>query len=152
MVKRRTHLTALLIVAAVLFSFVASQPNVRKELTRLSDDELLELRRAFEKLQADEGDCGYQSISAIHGLPEPVYCPHGVEIFLWWHRAYLLRVEECLQRFAPNIGIPFWDWTSNDAIVQGIPPALADLTYYDPVDRRYFQDNSLMIDVSSFYV
>jgi tyrosinase len=37
---------------------------------------------------------------------------HGGPIFLPWHRMYLLRLEEQLQRRTgdPDAGLPYWDW------------------------------------------
>jgi tyrosinase len=37
---------------------------------------------------------------------------HGGPIFLPWHRMYLLRLEQQLQRVTgdPDAGLPYWDW------------------------------------------
>ncbi|WP_018504187.1 tyrosinase family protein [Parafrankia discariae] len=37
---------------------------------------------------------------------------HGGPVFLPWHRMYLLRLEQQLQRHSgdPDAGLPYWDW------------------------------------------
>jgi tyrosinase len=39
---------------------------------------------------------------------------HGGPIFLPWHRMYLLRLEQQLQRLSgnPDAGLPYWDWAA----------------------------------------
>src|SRR5690606_10124093 len=47
---------------------------------------------------------------------------HGGPVFLPWHRMYLIRLEEQLQRVSgdPDAGLPYWDW----AVAGGdLPPA-----------------------------
>ncbi len=40
---------------------------------------------------------------------------HGGPVFLPWHRMYLIRLEQELQRVLgdPDFGIPYWDWASD---------------------------------------
>jgi tyrosinase len=72
-------------------------------------------------------------------LALPIWCEHGTPLFLPWHRAYLYYFELALQtrlgpRFTPiepqdpelsEVGLPWWDWTSQDSHQVGIPPAYA---------------------------
>ncbi len=47
---------------------------------------------------------------------------HGGPVFLPWHRMFLLRMEQQLQRVSgdPDAGLPYWDW----AVAGGdLPPA-----------------------------
>jgi tyrosinase len=38
---------------------------------------------------------------------------HAGPVFLPWHRYYLYRFEQQLQRRVPGITIPYWDWTQD---------------------------------------
>ena len=40
----------------------------------------------------------------------------GTQRFLAWHRVYLLRFEEAIQRIDPACFIPYWDWTSSRSV------------------------------------
>jgi len=37
----------------------------------------------------------------------------GLNRFLPWHRVYLHIFENALQKFDPDVTIPYWDWTKN---------------------------------------
>jgi tyrosinase len=41
---------------------------------------------------------------------------HGNDAFLPWHREFTYRFEEALQSVAPNVTIPYWDWTDPRAL------------------------------------
>ena len=58
---------------------------------------------------------------------------HGGPIFLPWHRMYLLRLEQQLQRVSGNAdaGLPYWDWATAGG---DLPPA--DQARSRAVDRR----------------
>lgn len=96
---------------------------VRRSIRGLSPDEMEQLRQAFARSQALPDDRGYNFFAGIHGLPLPTWCLHGSTLFLPWHRAYLYFFELSLQDLVPDVGIPWWDWTSNISHVQGIPPS-----------------------------
>ena len=36
---------------------------------------------------------------------------HGGCYFLPWHRLFLLKLENALRRFEPDLALPYWDWT-----------------------------------------
>ena len=86
-------------------------------------------------------DRGYQWFSSIHALPNPIWCHHGDLLFLPWHRAYLHYFELALQgRLGPRftvvdaadserakVGLPWWDWTSDESHQEGIPATYADV-------------------------
>lgn len=46
---------------------------------------------------------------------------HGSNLFFPWHRAYVLALEQRLQRTSPNVTIPYWDWTFDWEIPLGSP-------------------------------
>jgi tyrosinase len=82
----------------------------RRSARRLSKGQLVELRQAVSKAQRIGDDRGYQYWAGVHGLPLPVYCRHGSELFLPWHRAYLYFFEKALQDRVPGVTLPWWDW------------------------------------------
>jgi tyrosinase len=79
----------------------------------MSVEEIAKLKNAYKSLQ-DETDDGYELIAGIHGLPEPISCPHHLptHAFLPWHRKYLLAFEELLRRYEPDVMLPYWDWAT----------------------------------------
>jgi len=98
---------------------MAAEARERKDIEKLSDLELKNLRTAFERFQQDTTDwyrlCGY------HGLPSH-YCHHdGDPIWLAWHRKYLLELENQLRTYIPSVTLPYWDWGSSQAATIGIP-------------------------------
>ncbi|PXF30311.1 hypothetical protein WH50_16000 [Pokkaliibacter plantistimulans] len=111
--------------------------RVRKSVYRLTDSELNDLRNAFEGLYAVSADGGnndergYQWIAGVHGLPIPFYCQHGNLNFPTWHRAYIYEFELRLQDQVAGVMLPYWDWTSAEAIANGLPKAVTDQTYVD---------------------
>ena len=40
----------------------------------------------------------------------------GTQRFLPWHRVFLLRLEELLQKTDPATFIPYWDWTASRSV------------------------------------
>lgn len=103
---------------------------VRRSIRALTPDQLNQLRDAYAAMQAIPDQRGYHFLAGAHGLPRQS-CQHGTLLFLPWHRAYLYIFELYLQDIAaianiPNaadLGIPWWDWTSNASHTEGIPLA-----------------------------
>jgi len=57
------------------------------------------------------------------------YCQHANVLFPTWHRAYCLRLEDALRsQMEPgdDVTLPYWDYTSPEALSQGIPEILTD--------------------------
>ncbi len=98
------------------------------------------LRDAFARLMSVADDRGYQYLAGIHGLPPPRWCRQGSYLFLPWNRAYLYYFELGLQsRLGQNlirqpprepaladVGIPWWDWTSDKSHQTGVPSVYSD--------------------------
>lgn len=99
--------------------------SIRRDITTLSADELVEYRDAFRQMQ-QSGE--YARIAGYHGCPGH-YCHIDSRIFLPWHRAYVLELEKALRKVNPRLALHYWDWTSSVAIQNGIPRAFADLQY-----------------------
>lgn len=104
-------------------------PLIRKDINQLSAEELQKLRTAYALLQEELGEGGYEQIAGLHGLPNPSHCPHNQPKFLPWHRAYLVLFEQALQRYVPDVTLPYWDWVSQEAQAKGLPDAVAESTY-----------------------
>jgi tyrosinase len=93
----------------------------------MTDDQVKELRAAFNALQAisDDDDRSYGYFSGLHGLPLPQWCnvnSHGTLTFVHWHRAYLWRFETALRATGHDVMLPWWDWVN----VRDIPPIYAE--------------------------
>lgn len=106
----------------------------RRSIRGLSNDQLGQLRAAYTRFQNIGDPRGYHFFASLHGLPLPTFCVHGGPLFLPWHRAYLYFFELYLQDAArdegiadaDDIGIPWWDWTSDVSHEEGLPPAYTE--------------------------
>lgn len=97
------------------------------------------IRRALARMKSLGDERGYDWFASVHGLAPPIWCEHGSPLFLPWHRAYLYYFELAMQtRLGPRftlvepqepelgeVGVPWWDWTSDDSHREGIPAAYA---------------------------
>jgi tyrosinase len=54
-------------------------------------------------------------VFAMSIIVPPANAAHGAPIFLPWHRMYLIRLEQELQRVLndPDFGLPYWDWAED---------------------------------------
>lgn len=105
----------------------------RQNAFKMRAADIRKYRRAVEGIKAIsaqniDDERGYFYFAGIHGLPVPTWCAHGSILFLPWHRAYLYFVELALQERAddPELGIPWWDWLSDEAHEDGLPAAFSD--------------------------
>jgi len=96
----------------------------RRNVSRLLQRQLDDLREAFHQVQQLSDDRGYQFHAGIHGLPLPKYCKvaHGQPLFLPWHRAYLYNFERALRDRVPGVTLAWWDWRT----VRRVPKAFAE--------------------------
>lgn len=106
----------------------------RKSVTKLSEAQLVDLRRAFAQViaLAPLDDRGYQYFAGWHGVPLGL-CVHHEPLFLPWHRAYLYYFELALQRQVPGVSLAWWDWT----VDRDIPPAFAQSAPGRPENPLY---------------
>ncbi len=96
------------------------RPSVR-ELEK--DPEKLDLfvdawRKILAKPKEDESS--FHHIAGIHGFPAPISCQHNIHFFPW-HRAYLLRLERALNKVDPTVALPWWDFTTDLSLKEGLP-------------------------------
>lgn len=91
-----------------------NQPRIRKNINRLSPEELENYKEAIRQIKAlpDEDKRSFNYWASIHAN----YCRHGTQVFLPWHRAYLIDFEDNLRQFVPGVTIPYWDWVNDREI------------------------------------
>ncbi len=110
----------------------------RKNIENFTAQELSDLRDAYQKMQAIAGTDNRSWIywAEFHGFngydcwhhsrtgPGPTTFPYN--LFLPWHRAYLMYWEHVALDQNANFVFPWWDWTSTQSHATGIPPAFSD--------------------------
>lgn len=105
-----------------------AEPIIRRDVRHLSNDQLNNLREAFQAVQQDTGPAGFQALAQLHITS----CQHQFPLFLAWHREYIFRLETALRQLRPDLpdlSLPFWDWTDDLTLQQGIPEAFRDRQY-----------------------
>ena len=92
-----------------------NQPRIRKNINKLSDGELANYKSAIAQIKAlpDNDTRSFVHWARIHGNGS---CRHGTQLFLTWHRAYLIEFENVLRQFVPSVTIPYWDWVNDREI------------------------------------
>ena len=92
----------------------------RKNVTTLTGGELALWRSAVDALKHSVDPAkNYAHWAAIHARS----CPHWCELFLPWHRAYILQYENALRDavHSDTLTLPYWDWTAT----RQVPDAFA---------------------------
>jgi hypothetical protein len=123
---------------------VGGAMGVRKSVYVLAAAEVEALREAFLAVMGLRDERGYQYHAGLHGLPLPIQCRHGDILFLPWHRAYLYLFELALQDRVPEVAIPWWDWTSASAHLDGLPPTHAPRAREDGRPNPLFDSEVLL--------
>jgi tyrosinase len=130
------------------FEVNAAAPHVRRSIHELQDgyrsgnkEPLEKLWRAWRAIQALPHDDpqSFFTLAGYHGEPFRGagwgnkqywggYCHHGNVLFPTWHRVYVYKLEKALQSVAgcEDVMLPYWDQTSDDTLVHGVPWALTD--------------------------
>jgi tyrosinase len=93
----------------------------RKSVERLNERQIDDLRAAFAAVKRIADERGFAHHAGIHGLPLPMFCQHGTDVFLPWHRAYLYFFELAVQDQVAQVSLPWWDWTSPASHRNGLP-------------------------------
>lgn len=112
--------------------------HIRENLRNIENDpnKISTLRSAFRKIMDRVDNLGFAAVAGHHGWLDGL-CPHGPEQdqagnihhpFLFWHRAYLLKLEKLLQQQEPNVSLPWWDWRSEQTRREGIPRSVSQAT------------------------
>jgi tyrosinase len=84
---------------------------------------------AIAAAQARSDDYGYEYLSGIHGYPLPIFCPHASDIFLPWHRAYLMQFEICVGQNFSDFAIGVWDWRTPAGTQGQIPELFTSISH-----------------------
>lgn len=116
--------------------------GVRKDIRTLSQKEMDNLIRAWNLVQnVDPADPNsFFQIAGYHGEPfrgagynNPQwwggYCNHGNILFPTWHRAYVRRLEQALQKQVPGVTMPYWNEIDKETLTTGIPPIFLQEKY-----------------------
>ena len=113
--------------------------TVRKNVDHLGASELKALRAGYAKAQTIMDNRGYNYYAGLHGIPN-WFCWHhshvqgsniSANLFLPWHRAYLLHFEKAIRDQSPaipKVGLPWWDWSSSQSHITGVPTAFSTAT------------------------
>jgi tyrosinase len=99
---------------------------------------LAALRDAYGKMQELGGTDNRSWIywAGIHGFSQFMCWHHGrvgsggdtrpYNLFLPWHRAYLLHFEHAARDQNSGARLPWWDWTSANSHKRGVPKSFSD--------------------------
>ncbi|XP_060079086.1 uncharacterized protein LOC132558527 [Ylistrum balloti] len=94
--------------------------RVRKEYRSLTKDERKRFHQALNKLR-DNGT--YANIVSYHADSSAIPVAHGGPGFTPWHRIYLLRLEDELRKYEPDLAFPYWDCRIEaDLYEEGLSP------------------------------
>lgn len=117
---------------------MANGITVRQSVDFIANDApaLAALRNAYRKMQALSGTDNRSWIywAGQHGFPNFQCWHHGrvgfsgnrpYNLFLPWHRAYVLYWEHAMRDQDANAALPWWDWTSSTSHASGIPGIFA---------------------------
>lgn len=117
---------------------------VRRSVYALGEPEKVRLRDAFQALYdqviAPDQDLvnpfpkKYQELAGI--LNAFGHYERNDLLFLPWARAYFWWFEQAMRKVAPQISLPYWDYTSEEALDKGLPSLFTDETYVNGDGRE----------------
>lgn len=118
---------------------MSTSTYVRKSVYDLNEEEQQNLRNAFQALYekpvvldssvVNAFANSYQELANI--LITAGHYQRNDLLFLPWARAYFFTFEQALRKVDASITLPYWDYTSAQAIEEGIPSLIADPTYHE---------------------
>ncbi|XP_033731809.1 uncharacterized protein LOC117321501 [Pecten maximus] len=80
--------------------------RIRKEYRSMSEDEKKRFHNALNKLW-ENGT--YDRIVEFHADSAAIPTAHSGPGFTPWHRIYLMRLEDELRKYEPDLAFPYWD-------------------------------------------
>src|SRR5258708_16855908 len=113
---------------------MANGITLRTSIENLDPASLAALRDAYLKMQGITDNRGWIYWAGVHGFPQFLCWHHGrvgmgrqrpFDLFLPWHRAYLLHWENAMRDQNGTAALPWWDWTSVAAHQRGVPASFA---------------------------
>ena len=88
--------------------------RVRKEFTRMSFEERKRFIQAVKLASSDPRyKSEYEKLTTFHSRVPSTFLHHMPQIFLPWHRWFMLKFENFLRRIDCRITIPYWDWSKD---------------------------------------
>lgn len=108
-----------------------SSPYLRRDIASMRPSEIDDFRARLDDIM-QIGDPSAASPWQRWAYVHTNWCLHYQEAFAFWHRGYLMYLEELL-----GCPIPYWDWMAEDASKEGSPQAglpqcFLDETYVHP--------------------
>ncbi|KAJ1915506.1 hypothetical protein H4219_004288 [Mycoemilia scoparia] len=97
-------ISTMLISTAADDDDVCGVGRVRKEIRDLTDSEWSDLSYAIQMIQKDGV---FDEFAKTHDKLFPLV--HSNPMFFWFHRRFLLDFESRLQKYKPNVMLPYWD-------------------------------------------
>ncbi len=104
--------------------------------TNVESADIASLRDAYAKMQAFSSGDNRSWIfwAGYHGFPQYMCWHHGrvgrdgfpYDLFLPWHRAYLLYFDHTARDRNDKASLPWWDWSSAASHRTGIPRAYSE--------------------------
>jgi len=128
--------------------------TVRKDVDFLASSEaeaLRKLRDAYARMMEMPDYRGYNYWAGLHGNLQG-WCWHGprplgqswhpslrldYDLWLPWHRAYLLYFEHYLRDLDEDVALPWWDWSSEHSLQVGVPEAFSAETVANQPNPLY---------------
>ncbi len=127
--------------------------NIRKNFRYLSSTEKQNYIEAVKAVKASISHATNRSIydeyvlwhSLATGREDPTdprhlrNAAHRGPVFLPWHRYYLYRFEQQLQKKVPGVTIPYWDWTQD-----ADDPFNSPICYESPENFSYLKPSRIL--------
>lgn len=109
--------------------------GIRKNIRNLTATEKQNLIQAIKAVKASgvyDQYVNWHNAAASRPTPSTVNpnyrnAAHRGPVFHPWHRYYLYRFELQLQRYIPDVTIPYWDWTEDASAPFNSPVWAVDL-------------------------
>jgi tyrosinase len=111
---------------------------IRRNVDFMDAQQLADVRDAYAQMMAISAtdNRSWMYWAGLHGYPN-WYCWHHsrmgdgtdvlpYDLFLPWHRAFLLNFEHNLRDLNAGATLPWWDWTSSESHANGVPAAFSD--------------------------
>lgn len=84
---------------------------VRREVRRLDPTQKNSLFQTLKKLNSAPHPNTYDNFARQHNENNKII--HSAPVFLIWHRMFLRRFEQELQKIDPSVALAYWDWTKD---------------------------------------
>ncbi len=107
-----TRYTLLIIIAIGLMYSTYAQ-SIRKPWREMTSAEQTDFVAAVNGLNGSVPQTLASEHSRLAALSPVNEHIHNSNIFLPWHRVFILYLEDKLKEVNPNVSLPYWDWTDD---------------------------------------